>query len=365
MSWRRFRARWSGAGPDTGHGRSGHLPVSVGILRRRRTAHPVVPGCVLDPLVHGRQLRFQARTIPSGHERRGQRERGRTRERCHLANVDLIGGAAGDWVMSSPTAVSNLGRPSESPVPLGEPSATWSTDPNVEAHGTLTLAAGITTTQVLRLGDGRTRLGGRWSGDDLRRGDVEAGNNVTIGAEPGEKLSLVTNSGTDAPSEFRTGENFRPFREPVRDQYDRGIRRQRRHSRIRSSDEDFGAALHVGRRALLQPESAHAALRSRHDESARLYLQPLRHPSRDVAGDLPVARSSFKAGEDFTLHGSLYGRNTDVFLGDRATVFGAVVSRTIAWGRRRICITTTPFPVNRCARVRAGSTRWSEAPGAR
>lgn len=51
-----------------------------------------------------------------------------------------------------------------------------------------------------------------------------------------------------------------------------------------------------------------------------------------MAGDLPVARSSFKAGEDFTLHGSLYGRNTDVFLGDRATVFGAVASRTIAVG---------------------------------
>jgi hypothetical protein len=42
--------------------------------------------------------------------------------------------------------------------------------------------------------------------------------------------------------------------------------------------------------------------------------------------------TTFKTGEDFTLHGSLYGRNTDVFLGDRATVFGAVVSRTIAAG---------------------------------
>jgi hypothetical protein len=42
--------------------------------------------------------------------------------------------------------------------------------------------------------------------------------------------------------------------------------------------------------------------------------------------------TTFKTGEDFTLHGSLYGRNTDVFLGDRATVFGAVVSRTIAVG---------------------------------
>jgi hypothetical protein len=42
--------------------------------------------------------------------------------------------------------------------------------------------------------------------------------------------------------------------------------------------------------------------------------------------------TSFKTGDDFTLHGSLYGRNTDVFLGDRATIFGAVVSRTIAAG---------------------------------
>ena len=42
--------------------------------------------------------------------------------------------------------------------------------------------------------------------------------------------------------------------------------------------------------------------------------------------------TSFKTGEDFMLHGSLYGRNTDVFLGDRATIFGAVVSRTIAVG---------------------------------
>jgi len=42
--------------------------------------------------------------------------------------------------------------------------------------------------------------------------------------------------------------------------------------------------------------------------------------------------TSFMAGEDFTLYGSLYGRNTDVFLGDRATVFGAVASRTMAVG---------------------------------
>jgi hypothetical protein len=42
--------------------------------------------------------------------------------------------------------------------------------------------------------------------------------------------------------------------------------------------------------------------------------------------------TSFKTGDDFTLYGSLYGRNTDVFLGDRATIFGAVVSRTIAAG---------------------------------
>ena len=128
-----------------------------------------------------------------------------------LANVDLIGGAAGDWVMSSPTAVSNLGRPGESPVPLGEPSATWSTDPNVEPNGTLTLAAGTHYYASLTLGDDARVVAGGGPVTIYVRANVEAGNNVTMGAEPGEKLLLVTNSGTEAPSAFRTGENFRLF----------------------------------------------------------------------------------------------------------------------------------------------------------
>ncbi len=43
------------------------------------------------------------------------------------------------------------------------------------------------------------------------QGAFVAGDNVTIGAEPGQKLSLIMNSGTGAPSEFRTGNNFRLF----------------------------------------------------------------------------------------------------------------------------------------------------------
>jgi hypothetical protein len=128
-----------------------------------------------------------------------------------LVNVDLLGGAAGDWVTSSPTAVSNLGRPGESPVPLAEPSATWSADPNVGPNDTLTLAAGTHYYTSLTLGDGAHVVAGGGPMTIYVRGDFEAGNNVTMGAEPGEKLLLVTNSGTGTPSAVRTGENFRLF----------------------------------------------------------------------------------------------------------------------------------------------------------
>jgi hypothetical protein len=40
----------------------------------------------------------------------------------------------------------------------------------------------------------------------------------------------------------------------------------------------------------------------------------------------------FQAGNDFILRGALYGRNTDVFLGDRAQVFGSIIGRTILAG---------------------------------
>jgi hypothetical protein len=128
-----------------------------------------------------------------------------------LTNVDLVGGAAGDWVTSSPTAVANMGRPGDSVVPLAEPSATWSADANLETNGTLTLAAGTYYYTSLTLGDDARVVAGGGPVTIYVRGDFEAGNNVTMGAEPGEKLLLVTNSGTGAPSAFRTGENFRLF----------------------------------------------------------------------------------------------------------------------------------------------------------
>jgi len=128
-----------------------------------------------------------------------------------LRYVDLQGAAAADSVSSTPTAVSNLGRPGETPVPLAEPSATWSADPNVAASGTLTLAAGTHYYASLTLADDARVVAGSGPVTIYVRGDFEAGNNVTMGAEPGEKLFLVTNSGTGAPSAFRAGENFRLF----------------------------------------------------------------------------------------------------------------------------------------------------------
>lgn len=125
-----------------------------------------------------------------------------------LANVDLLGGAAGEWVTSSPTAATHLGRAGETPVPLAEPSATWSDDPNVEAGGTLTLAPGTHYYTSLTLGNDARVLAASGPVTLYVRGNVEAGNNVVIGAEPGEKPLLVTNSGTGALSTFRTGEDF-------------------------------------------------------------------------------------------------------------------------------------------------------------
>jgi hypothetical protein len=42
--------------------------------------------------------------------------------------------------------------------------------------------------------------------------------------------------------------------------------------------------------------------------------------------------ATFKAGDDFVFHGGLYGRNTDVFLGDRAAVYGSIIGRTVLVG---------------------------------
>jgi hypothetical protein len=128
-----------------------------------------------------------------------------------LNNVEIVGDVVGDSVSSSPTAVANLGPASESPAALSEPSASWSDDPDVEPNGTLTLAAGTYYYTALTLGNGARVLA---SGSPVTihvRGNVVAGDGVSIGAEPGEKLSLVTNSGTGSPSTFTAGETFRLF----------------------------------------------------------------------------------------------------------------------------------------------------------
>jgi hypothetical protein len=107
--------------------------------------------------------------------------------------------------------VSNLGRANEAPAPLPEPSAVWSADPNVEDGGTLTLASGSYYYAALTLGAGAHVTASGSPVTIYVRGSFVAGDNVTIGAEPGQKLSLVANSGTGSPSEFRTGDNFRLF----------------------------------------------------------------------------------------------------------------------------------------------------------
>jgi hypothetical protein len=128
-----------------------------------------------------------------------------------LTNVDLVGSAAGEWVTSSPTTVTNVGRPGDALAPLSEPSATWADDPNVEDNAVLTLPSGIYYFATITLGNGARVIGSGGPVTIYVRGNFRASDNVTIGAEPGEKLSLITNSGTGEPSEFRAGDAFRLF----------------------------------------------------------------------------------------------------------------------------------------------------------
>jgi len=130
-------------------------------------------------------------------------------------NVDIIGGVVGDLIPSPPvthTIGSTIASPTEATPPLAEPpSATWSDDPNVAASTTLTLAPGTHYYASITLGAGARLVAGGGPVTVYIRSALQAGDNVTIGTEPGEKLSLIMNSGTGAPSEFRTGNDFRLF----------------------------------------------------------------------------------------------------------------------------------------------------------
>jgi hypothetical protein len=128
-----------------------------------------------------------------------------------LGNVEVVGDVVGDWVSSSPRAIPNLGPAGDAPPSLAEPSVTWSDDPNVEANGTLTLPAGTYYYTALTLGNGARVLGSGGPVTVYVRGNVTAGDGVVMGADAGEKLSLVTNSGTGPPSVFVAGESFRLF----------------------------------------------------------------------------------------------------------------------------------------------------------
>ncbi len=129
-------------------------------------------------------------------------------------DVDIIGGVVGDLISSPPapqTLSRTVGAPADAPPPLPEPpSVTWSDDPNVPASTTLTLPSGTYHYTSMTLGAG-ARLAASGPVTVYIRSAFEAADHVTIGAEPGEKLSLIMNSGTGAPSEFRTGADFRLF----------------------------------------------------------------------------------------------------------------------------------------------------------
>jgi hypothetical protein len=127
-----------------------------------------------------------------------------------LTNVDLIGSAGGDSVTSSPTPMSNVGRPGDAPPSFPEPSTTWADDPNVANNAELELPAGIHYFASVTLGNG-ARLTGGGPVTIYVRGNFAAGDNVTIGAEPGEKPSLIMNSGAGPFSEFRAGDGLRLF----------------------------------------------------------------------------------------------------------------------------------------------------------
>jgi hypothetical protein len=131
-----------------------------------------------------------------------------------IHDVDVTGGVVGDLIQSFPvtqTIGGTIGVPTDALPSLPEPpSAVWSDDPNVAASTTLTLAAGTHYYASVTLAAG-ARLVASGPVTVYVRGGFQAGDNVTVGAEPGEKLSLVMNSGTGAASEFRTGSDFRLY----------------------------------------------------------------------------------------------------------------------------------------------------------
>jgi len=132
-----------------------------------------------------------------------------------VRDVDITGGVVGDLMPSPPftqTIGSTIGSPTDAPLPLPEPpSVTWSDDPNVAASTTWTLAPGTYHYTNLTLGAGARVVTGGGPVTVYVRSAFQAGDNVTVGGEPGEKLSLIMNSGTATPSEFRTGNDFQLF----------------------------------------------------------------------------------------------------------------------------------------------------------
>ncbi len=129
-------------------------------------------------------------------------------------DVDINGAVVGELMASPPvpqTISRTVGAPTDAPPPLPEPpGVTWSDDPDVPPSTTVILPSGTYHYTSMTLGAG-ARLTASGPVTVYIRTAFQAADNVTLGAEPGEKLNLIMNSGTGAPSEFRTGADFRLF----------------------------------------------------------------------------------------------------------------------------------------------------------
>jgi hypothetical protein len=127
-----------------------------------------------------------------------------------LYNVDVLGTFGGDWVWITSSTGTNIGPPSESAPALPEPTATWANDPNIGVGGTLDLAAGTHYYAQMTLGNNARLTASGGPATVYVQGNFTAGTGVIIGAES-EKLSLIMNSGTGTPAEFRAGHDFRLY----------------------------------------------------------------------------------------------------------------------------------------------------------
>ncbi len=133
-----------------------------------------------------------------------------------LRNVELIGGAAGDTVVSSPATASNLGPTGDAPPSLPAPSGPWAAATTVGDGGQFSVSAGTYHVTSLTLGNGVRITPTSTPVTIYVRDAFTAGDNVTIGGETtgggaDRTVRLIANSWGGPARQFKTGENFRLF----------------------------------------------------------------------------------------------------------------------------------------------------------